>query len=44
MAPRDNLYQYIDRTNVVALNASGEVSNVIKPWHRRLMVNEVWIS
>ncbi|KAF4613632.1 hypothetical protein D9613_007669 [Agrocybe pediades] len=33
---QDNLYMHIDRQNVVALNASGEASNVIKPWHSRL--------
>jgi len=38
--PRDNLYQYIDRPNVVALNTSGDISKVIKPWHRRLVENE----
>jgi hypothetical protein len=38
--PRENLFQYIDQPNVVALNASGNVSNVIKPWHKRLAENE----
>ncbi|KAF9565426.1 DUF1000-domain-containing protein [Agrocybe pediades] len=33
---QDNLYMHIDRQNVVALNACGEASNVIKPWHSRL--------
>ncbi|KAF7967285.1 hypothetical protein HWV62_34999 [Athelia sp. TMB] len=32
----DNLFQYIDRPNVVALNATGEGLKVIKPWHERL--------
>ena len=34
--PQDNLFQYIDRPNVVALNATGEGLKVIKPWHERL--------
>jgi len=31
----DNLFPYIDRPNVVALNAIGLGSSVIKPWHER---------
>lgn len=34
--PQDNLYIHIDRSNVVALNATGEGKEVIKPWHERL--------
>ncbi|ETW82957.1 hypothetical protein HETIRDRAFT_416976 [Heterobasidion irregulare TC 32-1] len=34
--PRDNLFIHIDRSNVVALNAIGEGSAVIKPWNNRL--------
>ncbi|EIW84179.1 DUF1000-domain-containing protein [Coniophora puteana RWD-64-598 SS2] len=33
--PKDNLYPYIDRPNVVALNASGNGQDVIKPWDER---------
>ncbi|KAK0204590.1 PITH domain-containing protein [Desarmillaria ectypa] len=33
--PNDNLYMHIDRANVVALNATGDGSEVIKPWHER---------
>ncbi|KAF8896495.1 galactose-binding domain-like protein [Infundibulicybe gibba] len=33
---KDNLFQHIDRSNVVALNASGQGPEVIKPWHERL--------
>jgi hypothetical protein len=38
VGPEDNLFRYIDRDNVVALNTSGGVlgSVVIKPWHKRL--------
>lgn len=36
LGPRDNLFQYIDRPNVVALNATGPGSDVIKPWNERL--------
>ncbi|KAF8824997.1 hypothetical protein HHX47_DHR7000603 [Lentinula edodes] len=34
---QDNLYQYIDRANVVALNADDDYkgSDAIKPWHER---------
>ncbi|KAG6334115.1 hypothetical protein ID866_4977 [Astraeus odoratus] len=35
VGPNDNLFPYIDRPNVVALNATGEGSSVIKPWHER---------
>ncbi|PFH53206.1 hypothetical protein AMATHDRAFT_188451 [Amanita thiersii Skay4041] len=33
--PQDNLYKYIDRENVIALNASRPGYDVIKPWHNR---------
>jgi len=33
---RDNLYSRIDRDNIVALNAEGRPSSVIKPWHERM--------
>jgi len=33
---QDNLFQYIDRPNVVAFNATEEGLRVIKPWHERL--------
>ncbi|KAI0762042.1 hypothetical protein BC629DRAFT_984614 [Irpex lacteus] len=33
---RDNLYSRIDRDNIVALNAEGNPSAIIKPWHERL--------
>ncbi|TFY83034.1 hypothetical protein EWM64_g979 [Hericium alpestre] len=33
---RENLYVHIDRQNVVALNATGEGPEVIKPWDERL--------
>ncbi|KAJ7457595.1 PITH domain-containing protein [Mycena galericulata] len=36
LGPKDNLFSQIDRDNVVALNASGEGSVIIKPWHERL--------
>lgn len=32
---RDNLYARVDRDNVVALNAEGNPSSIIKPWHER---------
>ena len=35
VGPNDNLYPYIDRANVVALNTTGEGSSIIKPWHER---------
>lgn len=35
VGPNDNLFPYIDRPNVVALNATAPGSNVIKPWHER---------
>jgi len=37
LGPQDNLYTYIDRQNVVALNISGDhhSSLIIKPWHQR---------
>ncbi|KAK7047999.1 PITH domain-containing protein [Favolaschia claudopus] len=34
--PKDNLFSQIDIDNVVALNATGRGSTVIKPWHQRL--------
>ncbi|KDR79054.1 hypothetical protein GALMADRAFT_244808 [Galerina marginata CBS 339.88] len=33
---QDNLFMRIDRQNVVALNALGNPSEIIKPWHTRL--------
>lgn len=36
VGPQDNLYIYIDRSNVVALNTVQEGSTAIKPWHERL--------
>ncbi|KAK0449983.1 PITH domain-containing protein [Armillaria borealis] len=33
--PNDNLFMHIDRANVVALNATGDGPEVIKPWHER---------
>ncbi|KAF9473749.1 DUF1000-domain-containing protein [Pholiota conissans] len=33
---QDNLFQHIDRPNVVALNADGNAADIIKPWHLRL--------
>ncbi|KAF9469042.1 PITH domain-containing protein [Collybia nuda] len=36
LGPQDNLFIHIDRSNVVALNANGHGSDVIKPWHERL--------
>jgi len=36
VGPHENLFVHIDRSNVVALNASGEGPEVIKPWHARL--------
>lgn len=35
VGPNDNLFPYIDRPHVVALNATGPGSSVIKPWHER---------
>ncbi|KAI6042457.1 galactose-binding domain-like protein [Pisolithus marmoratus] len=35
VGPNDNLFPYIDRPNVVALNATAQGSDVIKPWHER---------
>ncbi|KAG2153967.1 galactose-binding domain-like protein [Suillus clintonianus] len=35
LGPNDNLFSYIDRANVVALNATREGSVVIKPWDQR---------
>ncbi|KAJ7202885.1 DUF1000-domain-containing protein [Mycena pura] len=36
LGPKDNLFSQIDRDNVVALNAVGQGSTIIKPWHSRL--------
>ncbi|KAJ7644418.1 galactose-binding domain-like protein [Roridomyces roridus] len=36
LGPNDNLFSHIDREKVVALNAEGQGSTVIKPWHERL--------
>ncbi|KAJ7599067.1 galactose-binding domain-like protein [Mycena floridula] len=36
LGPNDSLFQHIDRENVVALNANGQGSVVIKPWHLRM--------
>lgn len=41
--PQDNLFAHIDRSNVVALNTSGEGPEVIKPWHERLDEGKVSI-
>ncbi|KAN0093112.1 Galactose-binding domain-like protein [Tylopilus felleus] len=35
VGPNDNLYPYIDRQHVVALNATNPGSSIIKPWHER---------
>ncbi|KAF9223595.1 DUF1000-domain-containing protein [Gyrodon lividus] len=35
VGPNDNLFPYIDRPNVIALNATEPGSSVIKPWHER---------
>lgn len=43
LGPQDNLYIHIDRPNVVALNALGEGSLLIKPWHERLDESKVCI-
>ena len=32
---QDNLFTYIDRGNAIALNAGGNASDIIKPWHER---------
>jgi len=45
VGPNDNLYPYIDRSNVVALNTMGEGSNIIKPWHERTNEDVVgWLA
>ena len=37
LGPQDNLYTYIDRQNVVALNIGDyQSSSIIKPWHLRM--------
>lgn len=33
---QDNLFAYIDRSNVVALNSEGSGKEVIKPWNERM--------
>jgi len=38
---QDNLYTRIDRSNVIALNANGQGSDVIKPWNERLDESKV---
>ncbi|KAJ3744212.1 galactose-binding domain-like protein [Lentinula detonsa] len=40
---QDNLYQYIDRANVMALNADDNCkgSDAIKPWHERTSEDKV---
>lgn len=40
---QDSLYQYIDRANVVALNADDDYkgSDAIKPWHERASEDKV---
>lgn len=42
--PQDNLFIHIDRSNVVALNTTGEGKEVIKPWHERLDESVVCIK
>ena len=42
LGPQDNLYTYIDRQNVVALNIGDyQSSSIIKPWHLRMDENLV---
>jgi len=42
VGPKDNLFERIDRPNVVALNAGeGRGPEVIKPWHERNDTNSV---
>lgn len=36
VGPNDNLFPYIDRPHVVALNGTGTGSSIIKPWHERM--------
>lgn len=43
LGPQDNLYTYVDRSNVVALNANGSGEIVIKPWNERLDETKVRI-
>ncbi|KAI9570654.1 galactose-binding domain-like protein [Boletus coccyginus] len=43
VGPNDNLFPHIDRPHVVALNATGPGSSVIKPWHERTN-EEVYIE
>lgn len=38
---KDNLFNYIDRQNMVALNAVGSPADLIKPWHTRLEETKV---
>ena len=35
VGPNDNLFPYIDRPHVVALNGTVPGSSVVKPWHER---------
>lgn len=44
LGARDSLFQYIDRPNVIALNASGSGPEVIKPWHQRMDEEKVELS
>ena len=44
VGPKDNLFPYIDRTHVVALNATVPGSGVIKPWNERTSEDVVWDS
>jgi hypothetical protein len=32
---QDNLFKHIDRSNVVALNSTGQGPDIIKPWNER---------
>ena len=36
VGPNDNLFPYIDRPHVVALNGTGPGPSVVKPWHERM--------
>ncbi|CAA7268165.1 unnamed protein product [Cyclocybe aegerita] len=37
---QDNLFNHIDRQNVVVLNSDGLATDIIKPWHARLDENK----
>jgi hypothetical protein len=41
LGPQDSLYSYIDRPNVVALNANQQGNVIIKPWDKRLDESQV---